>query len=89
LAAPTVGRTHTAFGVFYRRLAARIGKAKAVTATARKIAMLYYNAMRKGMHYQDSGADLYAQQDQERGIKSLYRRAADFGYPLQEVPCVA
>ena len=78
-----------ALGACYRRLAARIGKAKAVTATARKIAVLCYNAMRKGMNYQDSGADLYAQQDKERVIKSLYRRAADFGYTLQEVPCVA
>jgi hypothetical protein len=31
-AAVTVGRTNTALGKFYRRLAARIGKAKAVTA---------------------------------------------------------
>jgi transposase len=48
LAAVTVGRTNTALGAFYRRLAARIGKAKAVTATARKIAVLFYNAMRFG-----------------------------------------
>src|SRR4249919_2908713 len=40
LAAVTVGRTETALGAFYRRLAGRIGKAKAVTATARKIAVL-------------------------------------------------
>ena len=57
LAAVTVGRTNTALGAFYRRLAARIGKAKAVTATARKIAVLFYNAMRFGMDYQDPGAD--------------------------------
>jgi hypothetical protein len=34
LAAVTVGRTDTALGAFYRRLSARIGKAKAVTASA-------------------------------------------------------
>src|SRR5436305_8665330 len=43
LAARTVGRTPTALGAFYRRLSARIGKAKAITATARKIAVLFYN----------------------------------------------
>jgi hypothetical protein len=32
LAAVTVGKTSTALGAFYRRLAACIGKAKAVTA---------------------------------------------------------
>ena len=89
LAAVTVGRTNTALGAFYRRLAARIGKAKAVTATARKIAVLFYNAMCKGMNYQDPGADLYEQQYKERVIKSLYRRAADFGYILQEVKSVS
>ena len=41
LAAVTVGRTDTALGAFYRRLSSRIGKAKAVTARARKIAVLF------------------------------------------------
>jgi len=35
LAAVTIGRTDTALGAFYRRLSARAGKSKAVTATAR------------------------------------------------------
>jgi len=59
LAAVSVGRTGTALGAFYRRLSARIGKAKAVTATARKIAVLFYNALRHGMNYADPGALYY------------------------------
>ncbi|WP_203224882.1 transposase [Candidatus Glomeribacter gigasporarum] len=82
-AAVAVGRTHTALGAFYRRLAARIGKAKAVTATARKIAILFYNAMRYGLGYQDPGADYYEQRYRERVIKQLHRRAAEFGLTLQ------
>ncbi len=39
----TIQSTQTALGAFYRRLAARTGKAKAVTATARKLANLFYN----------------------------------------------
>lgn len=83
LAAVTVGRSNTALGAFYRRLAGRIGNAKAVTATARKIAVLFYNAMRHGMDYRDPGADHYEQQYRERVIKQLHRRAAQFGYALQ------
>lgn len=83
LAAVTVGRTDTALGAFYRRLAARIGKAKAVTATARKIAVLFYNSMRFGMAYQDPGADQYERNYRDRVVKNLHRRAADFGYTLQ------
>jgi len=84
LAAVTVGRTNTALGAFYRRLAARVGKAKAVTATARKIAVLFYNAMRFGMTYHDPGADHYERRYKERVIKQLHRRAAEFGFTLEE-----
>lgn len=83
LAAVTVGKSNTALGAFYRRLASRIGNAKAVTATARKIAVLFYNAMRYGMAYRDPGADHYEQQYRDRVIKQLHRRAAQFGLTLQ------
>ncbi len=83
LVATTVGRTQTALGAFYRRLAARIGKAKAVTATARKIAILFYRAMRFGMRYEDPGVDQYEQRYRERVLKQLQRRAAHFGFSLQ------
>ncbi|MEO2219243.1 IS110 family transposase [Chromobacterium vaccinii] len=86
LAAVAIGRSNTALGAFYRRLAARIGHAKAVTATARKIAVLFYNAMRFGMDYRDPGADYYEQQYRERVIKQLRRRAALFGFELQLQP---
>ncbi len=85
LAAVTVGRTNTALGAFYRRLAARIGKAKAVTATARKIAVLFYNAVRYGMAYVDPGADQYEQQYRQRVVKNLHRRATEFGFTLQPI----
>jgi transposase len=89
LAAVTVGKSHTALGAFYRRLAARIGNAKAVTATARKIAVLFYNAMRFGMDYRDPGADYYEQQYRDRVIKQLHRRAAQFGFTLQHQEPIA
>lgn len=90
LAATTVGRTNTALGAFYRRLAARIGKAKAVTATARKIALLFYNAMRYGMNYQDPGADQYEKRYQDRVLKNLQRKADELGFSLQpKLECVS
>jgi hypothetical protein len=55
-----------------------------VTATARKIAVLFYNAMRFGIRYQDPGADHYEKRYRERVIKQLHRRAAEFGFTLQE-----
>ena len=66
-----MGRTNTALGAFYRRLAARIGNAKAVTATARKIAVLFYNAMRFGMDYKDPGADHYERQYRDASLNNF------------------
>ena len=80
-----VGRTHTALGAFYRRLASRVGKAKAVTATARKLAVLFYNTLRYGMAYEDPGASYYEERYRERVLKGLCRRAKEFGYELTEV----
>ena len=85
LAATTVGRTDTALGAFYRRLAARAGKAKAITATARKLAVLFYNAMRFGMEYADPGATYYEERYRQRVVANLRRRAKSMGFVLQDV----
>jgi len=89
LAAVTVGRTQTALGAFYRRLSARVGKAKAVTATARKIAALFYNTLRHGMAYADLGASCYEERYRVRVLANLKRRAKSLGYVLQEAPSPA
>lgn len=86
LAATTIGRSDTALGAFYRRLSARAGKAKAVTATARKIAVLFYNSLRYGMVYHDPGASRYEEQYRSRVIGNLQRRAKAFGFSLLEMP---
>jgi transposase len=83
LAAATVGRTDTALGAFYRRLSARIGKAKAITATARKIAVLFYNTLRYGRAYADPGATYYEDRYRQRVLHNLQRRAKSLGFVLQ------
>lgn len=86
LAATTIGRSDTALGAFYRRLSSRAGKAKAVTATARKIAVLFYNTLRHGMTYRDPGANHYEEQYRSRVLANLKRRAKSLGFVLQAVP---
>ena len=51
-----VGRTETALGAFYRRLAARTGAAKAAVATARKLGVLIYQALKHGQAFVETGA---------------------------------
>ena len=73
----------------YRRLSARIGKIKAITATARKIAVLFYNALRHGMDYVDPGASSYETRYRARVIDNLHRRAKAFGFVLQPMTPIA
>jgi transposase len=89
LAATTIGRSDTALGAFYRRLSSRAGKAKAVTATARKIAVLFYNTLRHGLTYRDPGAAHYEEHYRSRVLANLKRRAKSLGFVLQAVPCDA
>jgi len=72
-------------GAFYRRTAARRDAAKAVTATARKLAILVYNSLKHGVAYADGGADEYERRFQERSISNLKRRARRLGFKLVTV----
>jgi len=82
MAAVPISRTSTALGAFQRRLSARVGKSKALIATARKIAILYYKTIRYGMEFQEPGALAYQQASQERQMRGLERRARALGYQL-------
>lgn len=83
LAAAAISRSETALGAFCRRLSARVGKAKAITATARKIAVLFYNTLRHGLLYVDPGADYYEEQYKSRILGHLRRSADSYGFTLQ------
>jgi len=49
----------------------------------RKIAVLFYNAVRHGMDYVDPGASSYEIRYRTRVINNLHRRAKAFGFVLQ------
>lgn len=55
LAAYSAGKTNTALGAFYRRMRARFGPSKANTATAHKIARIFYRMWKTGKPFQDLG----------------------------------
>jgi hypothetical protein len=82
MTAMSLGRTQTALGAFSRRLAARIGKPQAITATARKLAILVYRALKGDLVYRDPGADAYDLQQRTRVLRRLRQRAATLGFEL-------
>ena len=82
MCAMSAGKTSTALGAFYHRLAYRIGKAKAITATARKLAILVYRVLRGDIDYADPGVEAYEAQHRSRTLSNLRNRAQRLGLGL-------
>jgi hypothetical protein len=82
LAAYALHRSQTAMGAFLRRLKARVGAPKAITATAHKMARLVYSLLKHGTAYVTQGMEEYERRYQERALQNLSRRAKGLGYTL-------
>lgn len=85
LAARALNRSKSALGAFYRRLRARIGAPKAITATAYKIAKLFYRMLATKRPYQDIGQAAYDERFRARRVRSLHRMAEELGFELVAV----
>ena len=86
LAANALSRSQSANGAFFRRLRARLGSPKAITATAHKLARIFYCLWRGGGEYHDPEVDVYEQQYQQRVLKNLRRKADQLGFELVPLP---
>jgi transposase len=82
MAATTIGRVDSYLGGYYRRLKARIGAPKAITATARKLAILFYHAVKEGAQVVNFKAARYEEAYRERIIQNLRKKAAQQGFQL-------
>ena len=82
MAALAVGRSDTALGAFHRRLAARFGKPQALTATARKLAILIYRVLKGELAYRDPGPESYDAQQRTRLLRRLRQHASTLGCEL-------
>jgi transposase len=82
LAARALYNADNALGAFYRRVRTRRGAPKAITATAHKIAVIYYSMLRYGTEYVEKGQQWYDEQYRSRVERNLRRRAAALGFHL-------
>lgn len=82
LAAVALRNADCALGAFYRRLRSRSGGPVAVTATARKLAVIVYHMLKHRTLYADPGAHFYEQRYKDRVIRNLSRRARSLGLEL-------
>jgi len=85
VAAQSLHRSKTALGAYYRRMRSRLGPAKAITATAHKLAILIYRMLKYGMDYVDQGQQAYEKQYQERTRKLLAKRVKQMGYAMVDL----
>lgn len=85
LAAYSLQRSKSAIGAFFRRKKAQKGPAKAITATAYKLARIIYNMLKNGTEYNDLGQDYYERRYKNRLIENMKRRAKQFGYELKYI----
>jgi transposase len=85
LAAHSLHRDQTPMGHYLRRMKAKLGPAAATTATAHKIAIIFYTMVSRQVEYD---ASLWAKRDELREKRSeaqLKRQAARHGYKLVRV----
>jgi transposase len=81
-AASTLIRSQSYLGAQYRRLRARLGAPKAITAMARKLACLFYRLLKHGQQYVDKGMEYYEQCYRAQQIRSVIKRAKQLGLQI-------
>lgn len=83
--ARSLGRSkHLALAGFYRRVRSTRGGQVANIASARKIAILFYNALKHGIKYVEAGLEAYEKRYREQSIKRMKKAAARFGLTIVE-----
>ena len=83
-AAAAVIRTDTALSWYYKKLAVRIGKGKAQTAIARKLAIKYFNLMKYNEDYVEIGNEEYEKMYHQNQINRVKKMAKKYGLTVTE-----
>jgi len=86
VAAQTLHRSQSYLGTYYRRMRARLGAPKAITATAHQLARILFPRRSTGEPYDES---IFAQEEQRHRARMenrLRRQARQFGYELVALP---
>jgi transposase len=82
LAAQTLHHSNSSLGAYYRRLRARLGAPKAITATAHKLARIIFHLITTRHPYDETVFHLADQQQQQRHEQYLRKQAQSLGFSL-------
>jgi transposase len=82
MAAFAVQRSKNWLALFYHRIKSRSGPAIATTATARKIAVIFYNMLRNRLEFNPIPLETYALHFKEQQLRKMTKQAKRMGFKL-------
>ena len=85
IAQSLINSKNIALGAFGRRIRARKGPAKAIKAIARKLAVLYWRVMVKGIEFTEQGIQKYEEQLLAQKQKTIKRLAQELNLQLTHI----
>lgn len=88
IAQSLINSKNIAIGAFGRRLRGRKGPSIAIKAMARKVAILYWRTMVKGLDYVEKGIDFYEEQLLAKKFNTLNKLAKELNINLPVNECV-
>ncbi|MGI9073283.1 MAG: transposase [Bryobacteraceae bacterium] len=84
VAAQTLHHNQSALGHYYRRMRAKLGAPKAITATAHKLARIIYYLLTTGQRYQET---VFAEREKQHRLRTITRLKAQVqALGFQSVP---
>jgi hypothetical protein len=86
MAAQALSRSHGWMGQYYRRMRAKLGGPKAITATAHKLARIIYHLLTTGQAYDETVFAQQETQNNQRNEKRLRHQARKLGFELTLIP---
>ena len=86
MAAQALARSHGWLGQYYRRMRAKLGGPKAVTATAHKLARIVYRLLTTGQAYDETVFAQQETQNKQRNESRLRHQARKLGFELTLIP---
>jgi len=80
IAANTLYNSDSALGAYFRRMRARLGAPKAITAAAHKLARILYTMLKERKSFTEIGQEAYEKAYKERQLHSLKKRALELQF---------
>jgi len=87
MAAQSLMKSKSALGAYCRRRAALHDAPTAITATAHKLAKIFYCMLKRHEPDRPLAAAYYEKEPRDKVVRSLQRRTASLGFRLEASPC--